>query len=108
MIRYHALFRARGVIKMDARAAGNLETPRVIRMHADDNVAIVANEFGLPAGAQLLLGPALREHVPQGHKVGLVDIAKGAPGNTFTDHGMRWDNSGKNGHYAPIRWSNRS
>jgi len=24
------------VIKMDARAAGNLETPRVIRMHADD------------------------------------------------------------------------
>jgi len=64
---------------MDARAAGNLETPRVIRMHADDNVAIVANEFGLPAGAQLLLGPALREHVPQGHKVGLVDIAKGAP-----------------------------
>ena len=64
---------------MDARAAGHLETPRVIRMHADDNVAIVANEFGLPAGAQLLLGPALREHVPQGHKVGLVDIAKGAP-----------------------------
>ena len=64
---------------MDARAAGNLETPRVIRMHADDNVAIVANEFGLAAGAQLLLGPALREHVPQGHKVGLVDIAKGAP-----------------------------
>jgi hypothetical protein len=25
---------------------------------------------------------------------------------TFTDHGMRWDNSGKNGHYAPISWSN--
>jgi hypothetical protein len=21
-------------------------------------------------------------------------------GNTFSDHGMRWDNSGKNGHYA--------
>ena len=35
-------------------------------------------------------------------------FAMGAPGNTFTDHGMRWDNSGKNGHYAPIRWSNRS
>jgi hypothetical protein len=31
-------------------------------------------------------------------------FAVGAPGNTFTDHGMRWDNSGKNGHYAPIRW----
>jgi len=29
----------------------------------------------------------------------------GEPGSTFSDHGMRWDNSGKNGHYAPIRWS---
>jgi hypothetical protein len=41
---------------MDAKATGNSETPRVIRMHADDNVAIVANDFGLPAGAHLLLG----------------------------------------------------
>jgi len=35
-------------------------------------------------------------------------LAVGASGNVFTDHGMRWDNSGKNGHYAPIRWSNQS
>ena len=35
-------------------------------------------------------------------------LAVGAPGNTFHDHGMRWDNSGKNGHYAPIRWSSTS
>jgi hypothetical protein len=33
-------------------------------------------------------------------------FAVGAKGSTFTDHGMRWDNSGKNGHYAPITWSN--
>ena len=33
-------------------------------------------------------------------------FAVGATGNTFADHGMRWDNSGKNGHYAPINWSN--
>lgn len=32
-------------------------------------------------------------------------FAVGASGNTFSDHGMRWDNSGKNGHYAPISWS---
>jgi hypothetical protein len=32
-------------------------------------------------------------------------LAVGAAGNTFSDYGMRWDNSGKNGHYAPIRWS---
>jgi hypothetical protein len=33
-------------------------------------------------------------------------FAVGGKGNTFTDHSMRWDNSGKNGHYAPISWSN--
>jgi hypothetical protein len=33
-------------------------------------------------------------------------LAMGSAGSTFADHGMRWDNSGKNGHYAPINWSN--
>ena len=55
------------------------DEPRVIRMHPDDNVAIVVNDFGLPAGARVPAGPTLREHVPQGHKVALVDIANGAP-----------------------------
>ena len=35
-----------------------------------------------------------------------IAFAVGAKGSTFTDHGMRWDNSGRNGHYAPISWSN--
>ena len=35
-------------------------------------------------------------------------MAVGAAGNTYADHGMRWDNSGKNGLYAPIRWSNQA
>jgi hypothetical protein len=35
-----------------------------------------------------------------------VAMAVGDGGSTFTDYGMRWDNSGKNGHYAPIKWSN--
>ena len=51
----------------------------VLLLHADDNVAIVANDFGLPAGAQLPSGLALRERVPQGHKVALIDLAEGAP-----------------------------
>ncbi len=34
-------------------------------------------------------------------------LAVGRSGSTFADHGMRWDNSGKNGHYAPINWSNQ-
>ena len=33
-------------------------------------------------------------------------LAVGIARSTFADHGMRWDNSGKNGHYAPINWSN--
>ena len=33
-------------------------------------------------------------------------LAVGRNGSTYADYGMRWDNSGKNGHYAPIRWSN--
>ncbi|MGE5271569.1 MAG: DUF1326 domain-containing protein [Thiohalocapsa sp.] len=33
-------------------------------------------------------------------------LAVGSAGSIFADYGMRWDNSGKNGHYAPIRWAN--
>ena len=35
-----------------------------------------------------------------------VVMAVGDAGNSFKDYGMSWDNSGKNGHYAPIQWSN--
>jgi hypothetical protein len=35
-----------------------------------------------------------------------IALAVGRTASTFADHGMRWDNSGKNGHYAPITWAN--
>ena len=35
-----------------------------------------------------------------------VAMAVGENNSTWTDYGLRWDNSGKNGHYAPINWSN--
>src|SRR5581483_2504221 len=35
-------------------------------------------------------------------------LAVGAAGNTYNDHGMRWDNSGRNSHYASISWSNQA
>lgn len=53
--------------------------PLYIRMHEADNVAIVANDGGLPPGTVFPCGLTLREHVPQGHKVALVDLAAGAP-----------------------------
>jgi galactarate dehydratase len=49
-------------------------TPLIIRMQARDNVAIVANNGGLPAGTVLPDGLVLRDQVPQGHKVALVDL----------------------------------
>jgi galactarate dehydratase len=53
------------------------KTPLYITMNDRDNVAIVANDGGLPAGAVFASGLALREHVPQGHKVALVDLRAG-------------------------------
>ncbi|MFY7982406.1 MAG: UxaA family hydrolase, partial [Limnohabitans sp.] len=50
-------------------------------MHAADNVAIVANDGGLAAGTVMPAGVAeglvLRDKVPQGHKLALVNLAKG-------------------------------
>lgn len=51
--------------------------PLYIAMHALDNVAIVANDGGLPAGTRFASGLVLREKVPQAHKVALVDLAEG-------------------------------
>lgn len=51
--------------------------PLSIRMHPADNVAIVANDGGLPAGTVMPGGLVLVDKVPQAHKVALVDIAEG-------------------------------
>ncbi len=51
-----------------------MSEPLTIRMHERDNVAIVANDGGLPPGTALPGGPVLRDRVPQGHKVALVDL----------------------------------
>ncbi len=53
--------------------------PLYIKVHDTDNVAIVVNSGGLPAGAVFDDGLTLREQVPQGHKVALVDLAQDAP-----------------------------
>jgi galactarate dehydratase len=51
--------------------------PLCITMHDADNVAIVANDGGLPVGTTLPSGLTLVDKVPQGHKVALVDLAAG-------------------------------
>ena len=54
-------------------------TPLTIRMNERDNVVIVANHGGLREGTVLPSGLVLRDTVPQGHKLALVDLAEDAP-----------------------------
>lgn len=53
--------------------------PRTIKVHPLDNVAIVVNEGGLPAGTLLASGLRLTEAVPEAHKVALTSIREGEP-----------------------------
>jgi galactarate dehydratase len=62
---------------MTTATAPKADTPRYIKMHDHDNVAIVVNDGGLAAGAIFADGLVLREAVPQGHKVALKDFAEG-------------------------------
>ena len=55
-----------------------IRPPLYIRIHAADNVAIVANDGGLKSGAVFADGLVLVDNVPQGHKVALADLAEGA------------------------------
>ena len=60
-----------------AEAGTETEKALTIRVHDGDNVAIVVNARGLPAGTALADGTVLVEGVPQGHKVALTDLAEG-------------------------------
>ncbi|HLT99455.1 MAG TPA: galactarate dehydratase [Burkholderiaceae bacterium] len=54
-----------------------MSTARYIRIHENDNVVTVANDGGLPAGTLLDNGITLKEAVPQGHKIALVNLSPG-------------------------------
>ncbi|HEV2578775.1 MAG TPA: galactarate dehydratase [Acidobacteriaceae bacterium] len=53
--------------------------PLYVQVHPDDNVAIVVNEGGLPAGTKFESGLVLTENIPEAHKIALSDIHAGAP-----------------------------
>jgi len=50
---------------------------RLIRVHENDNVAVVVTEGGLPAGSRFDSGLVLAEAIPEAHKVALTDFAAG-------------------------------
>jgi galactarate dehydratase len=64
-------------MSQDTKAGANTP-PLFITMHPLDNVAIVVNDGGLPAGATFANGLTLKQAVPQGHKVALVDLPQGS------------------------------
>lgn len=51
--------------------------PLRIQVEPEDNVAIVVNEGGLPAGTYFEDGLQLVQQVPEAHKVALVDLPRG-------------------------------
>ena len=51
--------------------------PMSVKVHPDDNVAIVVNAGGLEAGTLFDSGLKLIEAVPEAHKIALTDIAPG-------------------------------
>lgn len=57
----------------------NPESPRYVRLHESDNVAVIVNDGGVAAGTELPGGLQVRESIPQAHKVALEAIAEGQP-----------------------------
>ncbi len=60
-----------------SNSGNDKKAPRYIKVHPNDNVAIVVNDDGLPQGAVFPDGLTLIEAIPQGHKTALSDIQKG-------------------------------
>ena len=53
--------------------------PLYIQVDPRDNVAIIVNPEGLPAGTTFASGLVLRDRIPQSHKVALQPLAPGDP-----------------------------
>ena len=58
-------------------AVNHFMQPRTLRVNERDNVAVVVNQGGLPAGSRFPDGLVLAEAIPEAHKVALADLAKG-------------------------------
>jgi len=58
----------------------HIRHPRVIRLHADDNVVVAVDQV---AAGSLAQGIAATERVPRGHKMASVPIATGDPVRKF-------------------------
>ena len=62
---------------------------------------LAVHPIASPLGDVEIVAANAHPFAPEG-----VVMAVGDEGSTWSDYGMQWDNSGRNGYYAPIRWSN--
>jgi hypothetical protein len=87
---------------------GAKKVPIKFRIDGKRRSAEIPNIFKMAVEPLPTLHESGEMWVSTGHPVNpeRLALAMGAQGSTFNDHGMRWDNSGKDGHYAPISWSN--
>ncbi len=91
-----------------AKNLGAKKVPITYRVEGKKRSAEIPGILRMSVDPLPTLHPSGEMWANSGHPISpdKLAFAVGGSGSTFTDHGMRWDNSGKNGHYAPIRWSN--
>jgi hypothetical protein len=88
---------------------GVKKVPITYQVQGKKRSAQIANILHMSVDPLPTMHPSGEMWASTGHPISpeKLAFAVGAPGSTFADHAMRWDNSGRNGHYAPIRWSNQ-
>lgn len=97
-------------IPLISKNLGVSKVPIAFRIDGKTRSAEIPNILHMSVEPLPTMHPSGEMWVNIGHPVSAdkMALAVGASGNTFSDRGMRWDNSGKNGLYAAIRWSNLS
>ena len=84
-------------VPIDYRREGkrrSVEIPNIMRVAVRPILSAVGED-------QEIVASNAHPMAPQG-----VALAIGEEGSTWSDYGLRWDNSGRNGHYGAISWSN--
>ena len=87
---------------------GTSKVPIAFRIDGKTRSAEIPGILNLAVDPLPTMHPDGEMWINLGHPVNpdRMALAVGAAGNTYTDRGMRWDNSGRNGLYAAIAWSN--
>lgn len=97
------------LVPLISKMLGVKKVPITYKISGKNRSAEIPNILHMSVGPLPTAHPTGEMWTNAGHPFSpdRLALAVGASGNTFTDYGMRWDNSGKNGHYAPIQWSNQ-